>query len=233
MNRRQRRIQQRQPKPKQLTVVFCLPGNKFSDNFLKSWTNLFSWCLQNNINPIYSTAYDSNVYYARQKVLGPNVKRGKYQKPFDGKLDYDYLMWIDSDMVFRPEDFVELLNMDKEIASGIYKMSDSIHYATVENWDKDYYVKNGNFQFLNDTLLANKPPIFPVEYTGFGWMLIKKGVLESMEYPWFRPLWEDYGNNIVEFCSEDVGFCQTAITKGYKIYVNKNARVGHEKSWIL
>ena len=233
MNRKQRRMQKNLPKSKPLTVVFCIPGRTFSNNFLRCWTDLLAWCLHNNIQPLLSNAYDSNVYYARQKVLAPNVKRGKYQKPFDGKLHYDYMMWIDSDMVFTPDDFVKLLNMNKEIASGIYKMSDNIHYATVENWDKDYYRKNGNFEFLNDNLLENKPSIFPVEYTGFGWVLIKKGVLESMEYPWFRPIWEDYGNNIVEFCSEDVGFCQTAITKGYKIYVNKNIVIGHEKSWIL
>ena len=31
----------------------------------------------------------------------------------------------------------------------------------------------------------NKP--FTVDYTGFGWVLIKKGVFENMEYPWFAP----------------------------------------------
>jgi hypothetical protein len=31
----------------------------------------------------------------------------------------------------------------------------------------------------------NKP--FTVDYTGFGWLLIKKGVFEDMEYPWFAP----------------------------------------------
>ena len=233
MNRKQRRMQKTLPKNKPIKVVFCLPGNRFSDKFLKSWTILFSWCSQNNIIPTFSNAYDSNVYYARQRVLGPSVSRGKHQKPFNGELDYDYMMWIDSDIVFSVSHFIELLNMNKDIASGIYKMDNGTQYATVENWDKNYYVKNNHFEFLTDSILKNKPDIFPVEYTGFGWMLVKKGVFEAMEYPWFRPLWEDYGNDMVEFCSEDVGFCQTAIKKGFKIYVNKKVRVGHEKSCIL
>jgi len=218
---------------KPTTVVFCIPGNKFSGNFLKAWTNLFAWCINNNINPILSNTYDSNVYYVRQKCLGPDVTRGKHQKPFNGKLDYDYIMWIDSDMYFNPEQLQSLLDMDKDIASGIYKMTDQVHYATVEKYNTKEYETNGNFTFLNDEILTNKPDIFPVEYTGFGWMLIKKGVIESMEYPWFRPEWMKFGNGVEEFTSEDVGFCINAIKKGYKIYINKKVHIGHEKSLII
>ena len=218
---------------KRTTVVFCIPGNKFTDNFLRAWTNLFAWCINNNINPILSSNYDSNVYYARQKCLSPDVLKGKHQKPFNGKLDYDYLMWIDSNMVFAPEQFKALLDMNKDIASGIYKMADQAQYATVEKYNTQEYKDNGKFTFLNDELLANKPDTFPVEYTGFGWMLIKKGVIESMEYPWFRPEWMNFGNGIEDFTSEDVGFCINAKKKGYKIYVNKKVHIGHEKSLII
>ena len=36
-----------------------------------------------------------------------------------------------------------------------------------------------------------------------------------------------------DFTSEDVGFCRTAIEKGFKIYVDPNTIVGHEKARIL
>ena len=217
-----------------IVVIFCIPGNRFSDNFLKSWTLLHGWCLSHNITPHLSNSYDSNVYYARNKCLGPDVTRGKNQKPWNNEVRYDYIMWIDSDMVFSPQNFEALLKMEKPIASGIYKMSDGVNYATVEHWDKAQYEKNGSFQFLNDKIIADKESIFPVEYTGFGWVLIKKGVFESMQYPWFRPEWDTFRNGeIEEFCSEDVGFCQNAIKKGYKIHINTDIRIGHEKSLIL
>ena len=217
----------------QITVIFCIPGNTFSGNFLKAWTNLFVWCVNNNINPILSNHYDSNVYYARQKCLGPDATRGKNQKPYDGKVEYDYLMWIDSDMYFAPEQFKALLDMDKDIASGIYKMQTQSHYATVEKYSTEEYQENGTFTFLDDEILKDKPAIFPVEYTGFGWVLIKQGVIEKMEYPWFRPEWMKLGENIEEFTSEDVGFCINAIKKGFKIYVNQSIRIGHEKSLVI
>ena len=220
---------------KPLTVVFCIPGGPFSHNFLKSWTKLLGWCNLNNITSLLVNPQDSVVYYARNKCLGAEVTRGTVQKPFNGELKYDYLMWIDSDMVFEPEDFYKLLNMNKDVASGIYKMEGNTYYATVEHMDDKFYSSNGFYEFLNDESLENKPNIFKVDYTGFGWILIKKGIFEKLKYPWFRPIWKKYGKNeeIEEFTSEDVGICNTLKQKGVDIYVNKNIKVGHEKSWIL
>ena len=77
-----------------------------------------------------------------------------------------------------------------------------------------------------------------VEYTGFGWILVKKGVFESLEYPWFRPLWhtihtKDDGTEITDFSSEDVSWCKLVIEKGHKIWVDTTSVVGHEKMMIL
>ena len=220
---------------KPITIVFCIPGGPFSHNFLKSWTNLLGWCNLNNIVTILINAQDSVVYYARNKCLGGNVLGGIKQKPYQGEIKYDYLMWIDSDMVFEPKHLLALINMNTDIASGIYKMQDNYNYATVENMKDEEYTKKGSYTFLNDDSLKNKPDIFPVDYTGFGWILIKKGVFEKIEYPWFRPLWKEFegDNKMKEFTSEDVGICQLFRDSGFTILVNKNIKVGHEKSWIL
>jgi len=216
-----------------LKVVFCLPGRTFSNNFLQSWTILNNWCMNNGIMPILSNQYDSVVYYVRNKCLGGSVTRGIDQKPFNGEVDYDYMMWIDSDMVFNPEDFLELLKMNVPIASGLYKTQNDTHYATVKDWNMDHYRQNGSFEFLTEESIEDLSEPFEVDYTGFGWILIKKGVFESLEYPWFRPEWEDFGNGVMEFTSEDVGFCKNIKEKGYKIYVNPKVIVGHEKTKIL
>jgi hypothetical protein len=55
-----------------------------------------------------SQDYSSMVNFARCKVLGANVLRGPNQKPWDGKLEYDYQLWIDSDIVFNTEKFWQL-----------------------------------------------------------------------------------------------------------------------------
>ena len=59
------------------TIVFCIPGCNFSHKFLRCWTNLLFWCIQNNINPVLSNDVDSNVYFVRAKILGGSTLRGK------------------------------------------------------------------------------------------------------------------------------------------------------------
>ena len=219
-----------------MKVIFCLPGREFSGRFLQSWTELVYACLSNGIQPIMSQHYTSVVYYVRNMCLGGDLIAGPDQKPFQGKVNYDYMMWIDSDIVFTPDQFFKLIDADKDIASGLYKMHDNIHYATVEKWDDDFFVKNGSYQFMTPEIMSKKKGLVSVAYTGLGWMLVKKGVFESLQYPWFQPIWKEYnyqGQHIKEFASEDVSFCHMIKEKGYDIWVDPEIVVGHEKMMTL
>jgi hypothetical protein len=67
-------------------------------------------------------------------------------------------------------------------------------------------------------------------------MLMKKGVFESLEYPWFQPTWKEYeynGKHIREFTMEDVAFCDLIQRKGYQIFIDPEIVVGHEKMMVL
>jgi len=217
-------------------VLFCLPGRQYSGNFLKCWTNLLAACMQKQIAISVSQHYSPVVYFARTMCLGGDYNFGTNQKPFQGSLDYDYIMWIDSDILFTPEHFFSLLDHDKDIVSGVYMMADNKHYAVVESWDNEKMLKEGNFEFLNREKLAEKDGLFKVAYAGFGWMLIKKGVFESLEYPWFRPMWTEFTNGdktIKDFASEDATFCRMIAEKGFDVWVDPKTIVGHEKTVIL
>lgn len=218
------------------TVVFCLPGKEYSGKFLQCWTYLFSECVKNNIQPVISQTYSPLLYYVRNMCLGGNILEGVEQKPFGGKLNYDYIMWIDSDMIFSPDDFFQLLNHKMDIVSGLYKLQNQKAYSTVERMDNNFFLKNGTFEFLTDEHLKNKTQPFEVDYTGFGWMLIKKGVFESLKYPWFQPQWIEMQNGeklISDFAMEDVSFCKMIKEQGYKIFVDPKVILGHEKMIII
>jgi hypothetical protein len=47
--------------------------------------------------------------------LGGDLRRGVNQKPFEGKLEYTHLMWIDSDIIFSVDNFKALLKQDKDV----------------------------------------------------------------------------------------------------------------------
>ena len=98
------------------SIVFCLPGRGVSYTYLKNFVQLCFDLVQNGASIQISQDYSSMVNFARCKCLGANVLRGPDQLPWDGKLHYDYQLWIDSDIVFNTEKFFQLILMDKEIA---------------------------------------------------------------------------------------------------------------------
>jgi len=57
---------------------------------------------------------------------------------------------------------------------------------------------------------------------------VSKKVLESLEYPWFRPIWKNIGH-MKDFTSEDVGFCIQIREAGYEIYCDPSVIGGHMK----
>ena len=263
------------------TVVFCLPGRGVSYIFLKSFVQLCFDLVQSGASIQISQDYSSMVNFARCKCLGANVLRGPDQLPWDGKLEYDWQLWIDSDIVFSTEKFYQLIlnsvpdeavskepvyenaslqdgkdikkikgyNLivdDKKvrpIVSGWYCTEDG-RTTSVAHWlDEEDFSNNGgvmNHETL-DTIQKRKKP-FTVDYAGFGWLLIKKGVFEDfdengkkkMPYPWFAPKMQVFESGTVQdMCGEDVSFCLDAKEAGYEIWCDPRIRVGHEKTRII
>ena len=116
------------------TVVFCLPGRGVSYTFLKNFVTLCFDLVQNKASIQISQDYSSMVNFARCKCLGANVLRGPDQKPWDGKLKYDYQLWIDSDIVFNVEKFYQLVLMDEKLASGWYCTEDGKQLQSLTGW---------------------------------------------------------------------------------------------------
>ena len=227
-----------------MKIILAIPGRTYSNKFLMSWTELIMSLMKRGIDFQVINKYSSVVYYARNMCLGGDNLRGAKQLPYQGQIDYDYMMWIDSDIVWRSNDFYKLLSTLEgyphlQIVAGLYKMEDMKHYATVVEWDIEYFKKRGTFKFLsiNDLKQYDKETLIEVAYTGMGFILIRKGVFEKIGYPWFMPIWEEIllDNGIVakDFTSEDVGFCRTATNKGIKIFVDPSIIVGHEKVKVL
>ncbi len=222
-------------------IVFCLPGRQVSYTYLKNFVSLCFDIVQNSMSIQISQDYSSMVNFARCKCLGANVLRGPDQVPWDGKLEYDYQIWIDSDIVFNVDQFWQLLDLanngeeEKDIVAGWYATEDG-STTSVAHWlEEDDFRKNGgvmNHETVESISKRKKP--FTVDYTGFGWVCIKKGVFEKLPYPWFAPKMQVFeSGKVQDMCGEDVSFCLDAIEEGYEIWCDPRIRVGHEKSRII
>lgn len=215
-----------------MKLIFCLPGRTFSSNYFNSWNESMAELSKRGISFAYCMGYDPVVYYARNRILGGQNTAGRDQKPWQGQIDYDRMVWIDSDMVWTAENLIRLVSHDKPIVGGCYLMSDRVSHPIVENLDFKHLADNGVFKFMTAGEISERKEPFRVSYTGFGFLSIAKGVVESMEYPWFQPRWIS-NDSFHDFCAEDVGFCWAAQEKGHDIWIDPSIRVGHEKSVVI
>ena len=213
-------------------VVFCMPGRSYSREFLLAWSDLLMQASSRGHQVMISQQYSSVVHFARAKCLGGDVLKGPDQKPFQGAVDYDVMMWIDSDIVFKPDDFFALLESPHDVTAGLYMMEDLQHFATVKEWNEDFFLKSGTFKFMRPEDIVGASQYVPVAYTGMGWMMIRKGVVESIKYPWFHSDLQTVGG-LVDMNSEDVSFCRALQAAGHIIHVDTKVRVGHQKLMLI
>ena len=219
-----------------MKVVLALPGRTFSGSFLMNWTQTVMTLNKRGYEIVVTNEYSSYVTYSRMKTLGLDVLRGADQVPFGGTLNYDVWLTIDSDIIFTPEQVIELIEDTKKypVVSGLYRMQDRVHFATVQEWDVEYFKKYGSFEFMRD-LPADK--YIPVAYSGMGFFACRRGVIEKLKYPYFSyPLVEieaEDGKILRDTCSEDVSFCKNLTDAGFEIMVNTDLHVGHEKTLVV
>lgn len=159
-----------------------------------------------------SFVLNSLIYSARNTIA---------QQAIDG--DYDYVLWLDSDMVFQPDLLTRLLDDGKDIVSGLY-------FKRVKPYNPVLFKKleiHGSECEYED-LLEYPDELFEVASAGFGGMLMKVEVLRTIlekEGPmWFAPM----GN-----VGEDCAFCIRARKYGYKIWCDPNAKMGHVGHTII
>jgi len=211
-----------------MKVAFALPGNSFSSMFFINWNNFMFWMKDHDITPIISTAGGSNVVQVRERCLRP-MKHGskRPREPFFGEIEYDYIMWIDSDIMFTPKDFESLVKRDVDIVSGIYKM-DSDRYAGMPKIEP----QEESSRYFTDSDFRGSD-LIEAYWVGMGFMLVKKGVFEKIEPPWFLSTIMDCAWKKDSLVSEDIFFCLRAAESGFKIWADPKVRVGHQKLGIL
>lgn len=216
-----------------MKIIFCLPGKQFSGKFIRCWSTLLVFAVKSGIECYVRNLYSSNVYHGRNLILSEqktgNVEQHMYVKPLE-TTGYDYTMWIDSDMTFKPADFRKLIEYDRPIVGGIARMGPKGQIACGN------FLESGEIFFHTEEGIKNvekdESGLVKVDWTGFAFLCIKNGVFESMPYPWFRPMTRVVDKHLF-FPSEDVGFCILAKKYGWDIFVDPEMKIGHEKSVVL
>lgn len=170
----------------------------------------------------FLSEYSSFVPHAREATaMGGKELRYDKKQIAGGKFTYDKIFWIDSDIVWTPEDFLKLYFADLDVISGLYLLDDE-KSVPVQVVDGFLRLEKANVKFLEKTFQAGA--------VGFGFVCIKSGVFESMPRPWFKLARLNRGDERPELMvGEDFSWCYSAIKNGFKIWVDATVQVTHRK----
>lgn len=154
----------------------------------------------------------------------------------------DYLLFIDSDIAFRPEQAYELcriahLNNLPLIGGVYYNALDGIISPLAYLWRHDDTLGQRNLKPIPQPAMesmAGVSPFAAVDAMGAGFMLISRELLNAMTTvydkptPWFAELDID-GIQM----GEDFTFCVRAAAIGYQPYIAPGIIVDHYKVCLL
>lgn len=150
----------------------------------------------------------SAIHVAREMAVTKMMKEG-----------FDYLLFVDDDMEFKPDLLEKLLSHDAPIVTAmafkrVFPYTPCFYEKCEITKENGVYLKPYEFDEIP------KEP-FTVEACGAACILIKREVFEKIQYPWFLPL---------PFTGEDISFCLQVKKAGIPILVDPDPIVGHIES---
>ena len=181
---------------------------------------LFDQCLDNLI-PVGEISKTRNpgslVYVSRNALSEVAISEG-----------FDFVLWIDSDMVFEPDLMQRLMaRMDEGhdiVAPICFRRKvpfTPVIYKTIKlGLTPDENIVNGYKDYPRDSF-------FEVDACGFGCVMIRVSALKKVldeQKALFSPL-PQFG--------EDISFCLRAKRSGFKIYCDSSIKVGHISQTVV
>jgi len=201
-----------QPNIKILTPCY---GGNITSGYFHSMINLFPYAVQKGINLSVETLPNCSLI-----SLGRNIMLRRAM--FDDQ--WTHVLWIDSDLRFKPEYIHSMILDDKDIVGGFYpKKGLPIDFASSPAPGGE------ETESLCETI-----------YVATGFMLIKREVIEKMydhfkddlsfKYQGADDYVDLFGTIIDEnglYLTEDYAFCYRAKSLGFKTFMSKRFELPH------
>lgn len=211
-----------------VNLMIVTPGHSLHRLYVNSLLNTSTLLAEKGLTFGWSGQFSSNVYDAREISLNGGFENDVTEtRPFRGEVSYDKILWIDSDIVWKPEDVLKLYESDKEVTSGVYFQANGAVMAFKELFGAPMTYED----------IKNEKTPFEIYAAGFGFICFKKGVFESLPRPWFQMVsgTKNINGNDVTFpiLGEDLSLCQRLQDANIKLWLDPTVIVGHIKSVVI
>ena len=131
--------------------------------------------------------------------------------------NYDYLLFIDSDVMVQPDIIKKLIQHKKTICSGIFMstfpLPDGRKVVAPVLYD---FAPGGKLRLMQKKEILDDS-LKKVAVCGFGCCLLRRDVLEKVDFRWYEQ----------SKSGEDVAFCHDAAQIGFEAFVDCSVRTWH------
>ncbi len=208
-----------------INVIIATPGHSVMSTYVRSLLQLLDALNTQGLTWAWSSEYSSHVGDAREITLNGDTENSyNEQRPFKGKVTYDKILWIDSDITFTPEDALTLIKSDKDIISGAYLLGSG---------EVTIYPKMLEAGYSFEQVKEMKEPI-QIDGCGFGFLAVKFGVFESLTRPWFQATTLKNTDGFdLHIMGEDLSWCKRVKDQGFEIWFDPSVKVTHNKMMKL
>lgn len=137
-------------------------------------------------------------------------RNGCVEAALKTEIPFDWLLWIDTDMVFPPDALTRLIAHDKDIVGANYRQR------------KPPYGFTAHYLDGSDTHLL-EPGLWPMSHVATGLLLTRFDIYRKLPYPWFNATSDRTQPR------DEVYFCREAREAGYEIWCDHDLtfQVGH------
>ena len=180
----------------------------------------FAMCLTEMVKLNTMNGLDTHVIMDASTVLLTQRQRLATEAQSVGA---EYMLWLDSDMVYPPSTALRLLAHKEDIVAANYIRrqlpAKGVAYETIGDWE-------------NPLIFEPQDDLVEVEGVGMGCMLVKTSILDDIPQPWFEFGWTPESN---DWLGEDMIFCQKMAQAGntVKIDTQLSMEMRHLGTWAF
>lgn len=130
---------------------------------------------------------------------------------------FDYIFWVDSDIILPKDALIKLIAHDKDIVSGVYAYKIlGGDKAVAKRFLLD---KEDTYEDIPLKEIKEYKGLMKVDGFGFGCVLTKTEVFNKIKYPHFIYTFD---------MGEDIFFCRKAQNEGYELFIDTTILCGHK-----
>ena len=177
---------------KLINILIGIPTAKYIE--VDTFKSIFNLVVPPHVKLHFQNFYGYNIAQIRNLMADYTIRN-----------NFDYMFWVDSDIVLPPDTLIKLLSHNKDVVSGVYIQ------RKPEKKIPEVYLWTPTGGMANATSgRYSSPRLLEVAGCGFGCVLTSKKVLQDIGYPQF-----DYHSALdhKDTVSEDVDFCIKAKNK--------------------